>query len=442
MKQKKSGGASRPPRPPSSIRKESADDILKRLETLHPKLIDLSLGRVQRLLADLGDPQTKLPPAIHVAGTNGKGSTCAFLRAMGEAAGWRVHMFTSPHLVGLQEMFYVASRIATDNELAAALHEIEATNAGAPITGFEALVAAAYLQFSRAAAELCVVEVGMGGQYDATNVMHLPAAIAITSISRDHCEFLGRSLTGIARHKAGIIRRGRPVVTGLQSRGVLAVLRHGAEAEGAPFLPRGEAWDIALRGDALLFSDNNGDVELPQPSLMGAHQVENAGIAVAALRAGGLALPHASYRGLANAQWPARLQRLHGKLAALLPPSFELWLDGGHNPGAGRVLAAHLKTWADRPTYVVVGMKQGKDAGTFLKPLLDQAQGIWAAAETGQMQAMPASAIVEASAHSARLGPDVVGALGQIGRLRPGRVLICGSLHLAGEVLKADGSVP
>jgi dihydrofolate synthase/folylpolyglutamate synthase len=426
--------------PPPGAPEHAAGAILARLQTLYPSLIDLSLDRVQRLLAALGNPERKLPPVIHVAGTNGKGSTCAFLRAMGEAAGWRVHVTTSPHLVRLNERFRLAGALVSDAALDEALAEIETINAGAPITVFEVLAACGYLLFSRVPAELAVVEVGLGGRFDATNVVDRPAAAAITSISLDHQDFLGDRVERIAWEKAGIMKPGRPVVTGTQTPGVLAVLRACAAQTGATLLARGENWDIHPGGDGLVFTDANGSLTLPQPSLRGAHQVDNAAIAVAALRAAGLHVPAACYQGLARATWPARLQRLHGPLARSLPSAFELWLDGGHNADAGRVLAAKIEAWSDQPAYLVVGMKHTKDAAGFLAPLLRHATDVWAVVEPGQHLAMPVEDIMAAGA--ARAGPDVASALRQIAAMPPGRVLICGSLYLAGEVLKADGAIP
>jgi dihydrofolate synthase / folylpolyglutamate synthase len=421
---------------------DGAAAILDRLQTLYPQLIDLSLDRVTRLLDDLGNPQLRIPPMIHVAGTNGKGSTCAFLRAMGEAAGWRVHVTTSPHLVRLNERFRIAGALVSDEVLESTLAEIEQVNVGKAITVFEVLAAAGYLLFSRTPADLCVVEVGLGGRFDATNVVAAPAATSITSISMDHREFLGDNLAKIAWEKAGIIKPGRPAICGAQPPEVFAVLSECAAGVGAPLLARGRDWDIAPNGNGLRFMDDNGGVDLPMPSLSGAHQVDNAGIAVAALRAAGLTVPPAAYEGLGRATWPARLQRLHGALSALLPSGFELYLDGGHNADAGRVLAEHAQSWADRPLYLAVGMKRAKDATGLLAPLLAAANGAWAVAEPNQHLAMSVPDIIEASGGVVHQGPDIAGALAQISRLPPGRVLICGSLYLAGEALKADGTLP
>ena len=425
------------PRPAVDHNAGRAEAVIARLHGLYPKLIDLSLDRVFRLLRDLGNPQLAVPPVFHVAGTNGKGSTCAFARAIGEAAGWPVHVTISPHLVHLRERFRVAGELVSDEALAAVLDEVERVNAGAAITVFEALVAAGYVLFARTPARLCVVEVGLGGRFDATNVVASPAACAVTSISLDHQDFLGSDVGRIAWEKAGIMKPGRPVATGVQVPEVASVLRDCARETGALLLERGRDWEIVAGAEGVRFEDSLGAMSLPLPGLVGAHQVENAGIAIAALRASGLGLPEAAYRGIADARWPARLQRLDGRLKAFLPEGFRLFLDGGHNAGAGEVLATQLQSWSDRPVHLVVGMKQSKDASGFLRPLLPHAASVWAVQEPGQHLALPVEDVIAASDGIARPGPDVVGALRQIGGV-PGRVLICGSLYLAGEVLKAD----
>ena len=406
---------------------------LARLQALYPKLIDLSLGRLNRLLAAMGDPHLALPPVIHVAGTNGKGSVCAFARAMAEAAGWRVHVYTSPHLVRFNERIRLAGELVTDEDLAAALDEVEAKNAGGEITVFEAITAAAFWLFARTPADLCLLEVGLGGRFDATNVIPAPVVAAMTSVSLDHQEFLGDSLAGIAAEKAGIIKPGCVAVTGAQAPEVLRVFEASARAAGVALLARKRDWDVAVAAGGLVFQG----MRLPPPALVGAHQVDNAGIAMMALKHCGLDVPQAAMAaGLRSVEWPARLQRLHGALAALLPPDSELWLDGGHNPGGGAALAAQLAAWQG-PTVLVVGMKQSKDAAAFLAPLVARAARVFAVAEPGQHAALPVAAVIAASGGVAVAGPDVAGALRQI--LAPARVLICGSLYLAGEVLKLDG---
>ena len=396
------------------------DGIIARLHGLHPRLIDLSLERLQVLLAKLDHPEQRLPPVIHVGGTNGKGSTCAFVRAMAEAAGQRVHVYTSPHLVRFNERFRIAGKLVSDEALEDAFEHVERVNAGTAITIFEVMTAVAFHLFALTPADVCVLEVGLGGRGDATNVIARPAACAITSISLDHREMLGDTLALIAAEKAGIMKPGVPVAIGAQPAEVLDVLLASAERVGAPVLLRGRDWQIPTH---------------PQPSLAGAFQLDNAGIAIAALRASGLPM---DVTGIASAEWPARLQRLHGRLAALLPSGWELWLDGGHNPGGGLALAEHLRTWSDRPIHLVVGMKQSKDAAEFLQPLLPLAGTVWAVAEVDQHDARPVEAIIEASGGVAKPGPHVVDALRALPRDRAARVLICGSLYLAGEVLKQD----
>ncbi|TYQ19425.1 UNVERIFIED_CONTAM: dihydrofolate synthase/folylpolyglutamate synthase [Acetobacter peroxydans] len=435
-------------------------EILERLNRLYPALIDLSLDRLQALLARLGHPENRLPPVIHVAGTNGKGSTCATLRALGEAAGWRVHVMTSPHLVDVTERFRIAGELVSEAELVATLEEIERVNDGAPITVFEVLTAAGFVLFARHPAELAIIEVGLGGRCDATNVLTRPAACVITAISCDHEAFLGDTLAAIAMEKAGIIKPGVPVVTGFQQPEVLAVLQAEAERLGAPLACRGLEWTVeplpassdeahgnnGLSGAAgLRLTDSLGTLLLPAPSLPGPWQCENAGLAVEALRLSGLKVPDAAWQGVGRVSWPARMQRLHGTLAAMLPAGWELWLDGGHNPGAGDALAGALPGWADAPLHMLVGMKQTKDATGFLGPILPFATGLWAISEPEQHLALRVEDIVRASDGRAQVGPTLARALGEIaaqavaaGQTR-GRVLICGSLYLAGVALRQDG---
>jgi dihydrofolate synthase/folylpolyglutamate synthase len=412
--------------------------ILDRLHGLHPRLIDLSLDRLLALLAKLGDPHRHLPPVIHVAGTNGKGSTCAFLRAMAEAAGLRVHVYTSPHLVTFNERIRLAGALVDDATLAAAFDEVERLNAGAPITVFEVITAAAFMLFARVPADLVVLEVGLGGRGDATNVIPRPAACAIASISLDHQDLLGDTIAAIAAEKAGIIKPGVPVVTGRQDPAALAVLHHVATDRAAPLLRRDLDWTIDPARAGARYTDAAGPIDLPPLALPGAHQLDNAGLAIAALHAAGLPIPPpAIAQGAATADWPARMQRLHGALARLLPTGWDLWLDGGHNEGAAAVLADHLAAWSDRPLHLIVGMKQSKDAAAFLATLMPFASSVWAVAEPGQHLALPVPDIIAASAGRAQSGPDLRGAITQL-QGPPARVLICGSLHLAGEVLKAE----
>ena len=418
--------------------------VLERLHLLYPALIDLSLGRLQALLERLGHPERRLPPVIHVAGTNGKGSTCATLRAIAEAAGWRTHVTISPHLVDITERYRIAGSLVSDTGLTAVLEEIERVNDGGAITVFEVLTAAGFLLFSRHPADLAIVEVGLGGRYDATNVLPTAAASVITAISMDHEAFLGDTIEAIAAEKAGIIRPGVPVVTGRQPDAVVAVLEQEAALQGTRLLRRDRDWSVAAVPGGLRYEDAHGALALPPSALPGPHQVENAGLAVAALRASGLEVPSHAWGGIAATSWPARLQRLNGRLASSLPAGWELWLDGGHNPGAGHALALALEAWRDRPLHLVVGMKQSKDVAGFLRPLLGLGHTIHAVAEPHQHLALPVDAIIEASGGRAVPGPTVAAALEAIASAapEPGRILICGSLYLAGEVLKADGWRP
>jgi dihydrofolate synthase/folylpolyglutamate synthase len=415
---------------------DAVEQITARLERLHPRLIDLSLERLRVLLARLGHPENRLPPIIHVAGTNGKGSTCAFIRAMAEAAGQRVHVYTSPHLVRFNERIRIAGTLVPNDPLIAAMERIERINDNDPITVFEVITATAFDLFAETPADLCVLEVGLGGRGDATNVIGSPAACAITSISVDHRELLGPSVDIIAGEKAGIMKPNVPVAIGAQPPDVRRVLLDHAGALGTPVKLRGRDWDVAAGKAGFHYTDSRGEIEAPFPALPGLFQLDNAGIAITALRA--TAIPH-SPLGIACAEWPARLQRLYGHLAALLPTDWELWLDGGHNPGAGVVLADHLRGWADRPIHLVIGMKQAKDSTEFLRPLLPLAETVWAVREPDQHAALPVQDIIAASNGIARPGPRVADALRDIPRGDgPARVLICGSLYLAGEILKLD----
>jgi dihydrofolate synthase/folylpolyglutamate synthase len=417
---------------------------MARLARLHPKLIDLSLGRIERLLVRLGNPERRLPPVLHVAGTNGKGSTCAFARAIAEAAGLRTHVYTSPHLVSFHERIRLAGSLVSDEALTEALEAAERANGDAPITVFEITTAAALLLFSSVPADFLVLEVGLGGRLDATNVVARPAATAITSIAMDHMDFLGDTLAAIAAEKAGIMKSGVVCATGRQAPEVAAVFASISHKVGAPMLARGEAWRIEADGARLRFEDSRGTILLPRPSLPGAHQLDNAGIAIAALRGSGDArfTEAAIAAGLASATWPARLQRLaRGPLVSLLPAGWELWLDGGHNADAGRALGEHLATDMSRPWHVIVGMKSGKGTEGFLAPIIPHAASLWAVAEPDQHLAQAPEAIVAASGGAARIGPRVADAVAAIiaEGAPPGRILICGSLYLAGVVLQGNG---
>jgi dihydrofolate synthase/folylpolyglutamate synthase len=429
----------------SGVPPSRSEAIIDRLHALHPKLIDLSLGRMQRCLDALGNPERRLPPVIHVAGTNGKGSTCAFLRAIAEAAGQRVHVYTSPHLVRFHERIRLAGTLVSEEALTGALEHVERVNAGAPITVFEVTTAVALHLFATVPADLLVLEVGLGGRFDATNVIDRPAATAITSIGMDHMDFLGDTIGKIAFEKAGIIKPGVPCATGAQEKEAAEVIARVAAETGAPLLARGRDWEVTRHADfSLSWRDGAVALDLPPPALPGPHQVDNAGIAIAALRAWNppWLSDGAIRRGIVSAEWPARMQRLRGRLAAMLPEGWELWLDGGHNAPAGPVIAEHMATaFADRPIHVLVGMKGGKQAPDFLQPILPRATTLWAVREPGQHLGMEIADVIAASGGAARPGGTVRDALAAIPKEGPpARVLICGSLYLAGEVLKLDAA--
>jgi len=434
----------------------AVDAILARLLALHPKRIDLSLGRIERLLAALDHPQRKLPQLIHVAGTNGKGSTIAFMRAILEAAGKRVHVYTSPNLVHLNERFRLGrdggGKFVADAALAEALAECEAKNGDAPITVFEIETAAAFLLFARQPADILLLEVGLGGRLDATNVVERPLASVITRVSVDHRDFLGDTIEEIAAEKAGILKRGVPAVIASQMREALAVIERQAGRMRAPLSIAGESWTATEERGRLVYQDNDGLLDLPAPKLYGRHQFENAGTAIAALRVAGLKLPAAAFEaGMVKVEWPARMQRLaHGKLPPLLPPESELWLDGGHNADGGRAVAdalADLEERVSRPLVLVVGMLSTKDSEGFLRNFSGLARRI-ITVPIHQDKAVPAEAlagIAQTIGIPAVARDNVESALTVAGKLdlHPApRVLITGSLYLAGEVLAANGTPP
>jgi dihydrofolate synthase/folylpolyglutamate synthase len=432
------------------------DAILARLLALHPKRIDLSLDRMWRILDALGHPERRLPPVIHVAGTNGKGSTVAFMRAMLEAAGRSVHVYTSPNLVRINERFRFGSAgggvLVGDDELAATLAECERANGDQPITVFEIETAAGLLMFSRHAADVLLLEVGLGGRLDATNVVERPLASVITPVSIDHIDFLGDTLEKIATEKAAILRRGVPAVISRQTEGPLSVIMARGEEVGAPLHVAGQDWVAGEERGRLVYQDAGGLLDLPPPRLFGRHQFDNAGTAIAALRAGGLKLPASAFeQGVVAADWPARMQRLSaGTLPPRAPVGSELWLDGGHNADGGRTIAgalADLEERVSRPLVLIVGMLSTKDAEGFLRNFAGLARAL-IAVPIGQDKGLAPEALAATARRvgiTAQAAPSVEEALEMVCalELEPApRLLITGSLYLAGAVLAANGTLP
>jgi dihydrofolate synthase/folylpolyglutamate synthase len=432
-----------------------SDAILQRLTALHPKRIDLTLGRVERLLATLGHPERKLPPVIHVAGTNGKGSVCAFARAMLEAQGLSVHVYTSPHLVRFHERIRLLGAPIGEGELCATLEECERVNAGEPTTFFEITTAAAFLAFSRQQADALVLEVGMGGKTDATNVVPRPRVSVITPVGLDHQEFLGPTLADIAAEKAGIARAGVPLVVGLQDDAPRDVITRRADALGAPLSVFGQDFFAHQEHGRMVYEDGDGLLDLPLPRLVGRHQIENAAVAIAALRlaGNGWGRDRAIERGLRNVEWPARLQRLtRGPLFDAAPHGAEIWLDGGHNPHGAAAIAravADFEERAEKPLYLVCGMLATKDPLGFLSAFRGLARHVTTVAIPDEELSLGAGSLYDAARASgieASPADDLEDAVMQISawsRARPKegppRILICGSLSLAGRVLERNG---
>jgi dihydrofolate synthase/folylpolyglutamate synthase len=428
------------------------DAIVSRFAPLHPKRIDLSLGRIERLLADLGSPQKRLPPVVHVAGTNGKGSTIAFMRAALEAAGKRVHVYTSPHLIRFNERIRIAGELIDDERMFAAFDRCEAVNAGQAISVFEITTAAAVLLFSEIPADYLLLEVGLGGRYDATNVVPQPVATIVTPVSMDHPEFLGETVEKIAYEKAGILKRGAPAVIAEQDTRALNVIEREAVRVGAPRIVGGRDFTIHEENGRLVFQDEAGLLDMPLPRLVGRHQHVNAASALAALRA---IEPRLTARvleqGLASADWPARLQRLRsGRLVDCAPPRAELWLDGGHNEEGGRVLAeamADFEEHGSRPLVLICGTLNTKDTAGFLRHFSGLAQETLAVPISGEHTGRPAE---EVAALAQGVGLNAAACQSVEGALRflaardwpvPPRILIAGSLYLAGSVLEANGTL-
>jgi len=419
-----------------------SDLILQRMMAMHPKVIDLTLDRMHDLLPALGNPQAHVPPIIHVAGTNGKGSTQAMIRAGLEAAGKVVHAYTSPHLARFHERIRVAGQIISESDLTAILDECERACQGRSITFFEVTTAAAFAAFARTPADFTLLEVGMGGRFDATNVFENPLLTIITPISFDHQQYLGNSLPEIASAKAGIIKRRIPCIVGPQPDDVLAVIEAEAARHHAPLLVHGQHWHAQAERGRLIFQDETGLMDLPLPNLPGPHQIENAGAAIMALRHLGYS-ETACEAAVTRAFWPARMQRLRVGPLVDSAPKAELWLDGGHNPAGGAAVAATLAAMPRRPTYLICGMLNTKDVRGYMDTLAAQTTRLYAVSIPGEKNTLPAEVTRDAARAAgipATTAPSVAEALATIATRDPqARVLICGSLYLAGSVLRENG---
>jgi len=409
---------------------------------LHPKVMDLTLDRVWRLLAALDHPERALAPVIHIAGTNGKGSTLAMIRAGLEASGARVQAYTSPHLARFHERIRLGDGLISEGALSAVLDDCERANGGAPITYFEITTCAALLAFARGPADYCLLEVGLGGRLDATNVIDRPRLTVITPVSIDHQQYLGETLPEIAAEKAGILKRGVPCVVGVQEDAALEVIEARAARLGAPLLAHGQHWHVGEERGRLVYQDERGLLDLPLPRLIGAHQVQNAGMALAALRA--LECGEAACEAaLTEAEWPARLQRLRtGPLVAAAGRA-ELWLDGGHNPAAGVALAEALTRLSPRPLHLVCGMLNTKDVAGYMRPLAPMVESLTAVSIPGEAATLSAEETAGFAASAgivASTADTVAEAVTRIADATPqARILICGSLYLAGRVLRENG---
>ncbi|MBX9614258.1 MAG: bifunctional folylpolyglutamate synthase/dihydrofolate synthase [Caulobacteraceae bacterium] len=418
------------------------DPVSERLRARHPQKIDLSLDRMRTLCAVLGQPQLHLPPVVHVAGTNGKGSTIAFIRAMAEAAGLRVHVYTSPHLVRFHERIRLAGELISDERLSAILDRIEAVQ-GVQTTVFESTTAAAFVAMSEVPADLAIIEVGLGGRLDATNVIERPLLSVIAPVDLDHAEFLGTTIESVAGEKAGILKAGARGLIARQAEAAMAVIEAKARSVVTPLTVMGVEFDAWAERGGMVFQDQERFLDLPAPGLRGAHQVANAGLAVAVALE--LDLPETAIAaGVAGATWPARMQRLtagpYGEMARAAEA--ELWLDGGHNPHAGRALAealAERQAKAPRPLALIVGMLANKDHGGFFEALKGSGAHVFTVGFEGAA-ADPSALAAVARGHGlgAQSSSSVEAALSRALRLGAGRVVICGSLYMAGEVLGAS----
>lgn len=420
---------------------QSSDKILDRMMALHPKVIDLTLDRMWRLLAALDNPQEKLPPVVHIAGTNGKGSTQSMIRAGIEGMGKTAHAYTSPHLARFHERIRLAGELISEDYLTEVLDECYAKNGGIDITYFEITTCAGLLAFARTPADYTLLEVGLGGRLDATNVI-TPELSVITPVSIDHEQFLGDTLAKIAAEKAGIIKRGVPCVVGPQQDEAMDVIEATAMRLGAPLLAHGQHWHVTTERGRLVYQDDRGLLDLPMPALLGEHQVMNAGAALAALRYLG-ADEAACEAAMVNAEWPARMQRLKTGPLIEAAPEIELWLDGGHNAAAGEAIAKLLASLPPRETHLICGMLNTKDVTGYLAPLQSQVESLTAVTIPGEANTLPAEATALAAKQvgmSAKIAENVSSALTSINEESPNaRVLICGSLYLAGNILRENG---
>ncbi|HEY0148834.1 MAG TPA: folylpolyglutamate synthase/dihydrofolate synthase family protein [Allosphingosinicella sp.] len=426
---------------------------LDRLAALSPGADVLGLERISALLARLGNPERMLPPVFHVAGTNGKGSTCAFLRAAIEASGLSAHVYTSPHLVRFNERIRIGGTLIENAYLAELLDQVLGISGDIGPSFFEVTTAAAFLAFARTPADACIVEVGLGGRLDATNVIPAPAVCGIAQLGLDHQSFLGDSLPGIAAEKAGIAKPGVPLVTQHYPDSLANRVGEAAAAAGAAWLPKGGRWDAAAYRRRLHYRDEAGKLDLPLPRLPGAHQAMNAGLAVAMIRhQQAVPVRESGLRAAMGwAEWPARLQKLGaGPLHDLLPPGSELWLDGGHNPAAARAVADFFRVHvpSGRPFHIVFGLLANKDAAGVLKPFAARSATVHAVPVPGHAHHAPRDLVAAAQAGglNALAAGNVADALGWIARhadrAQPPAVLILGSLYLAGEVLRANEQAP
>jgi dihydrofolate synthase/folylpolyglutamate synthase len=418
-----------------------SDVSLQRMMALHPKIIDLTLDRVWRLLEKVGNPQNRLPPVIHVAGTNGKGSTQAMIRAGLEAEGRKVHAYTSPHLARFHERIRVAGELITEAALTEVLDRAYKANGSDPITYFEITTVAALMAFAETPADYTLLEVGLGGRLDATNVIAKPALTIITPVDLDHQQYLGDTLAEIAGEKAGIMKRGVPCVVGPQLDEGLEVIERVAARNSAPVYAYGQQYHVGTERGRLIYQDERGLLELPLPNLPGPHQIQNAGGAIAALRVLGFG-EEACEAAVTKAFWPARMQHMKsGRLVDLAKPA-ELWLDGGHNPHAGRALAETLNALPDRPIHLICGMLNTKDIGGYLRPLGKIAKSLTALSIPGEANTLPAEVTADEARKAgfeATTAASVDEAITAITAKDPkARILICGSLYLAGHVLREN----